>query len=89
MQETEEIRALLSVRQVLVRERVAHVNELKDMQSRAVVPQMAIKHIKSMIAALEAKGKEIRSEIEALLPKEGEAGQACASVGQASCATMR
>ena len=78
--ESEEIRALLSVRQVVVRERVAHINELKDMKSRAFAPQKAIMHLESMIALLEAKEREIRAEIKELLPKEGEAGQACACV---------
>jgi transposase len=78
--EAEEIRALLSVRQLLIREKVAHVNELKDMRCRATPPTMAIKHIESMIQELELREAEIRGEIEALLPKSGETGQACASV---------
>jgi len=78
--EMEQVRALLSVRQLVVREKVALTNELRDMKCRAFSPQKAIKHIEEMIVDLEAKERKIREEIEGLLPKEGDAGQACACV---------
>lgn len=78
--DVEEIRALLSVRQVLVREKVAHMNELKDMKLRAHQPLKAIGFLQEAIAELERREKEIRKEIETLLPSKNEEGQACTCV---------
>jgi len=78
--EVEELRALMSVRQVLVRERVAHTNELKDMKLRAYQPSRAIEILEQAIKDLKRKEQEIRKKMEELLPTENTEGQVCTCV---------
>lgn len=78
--EAQSLKALLVLRESVIRQRVVNSNALKDLQCRAFVPKTVETMLQRLIESLREQEDELTQTIASLLPKEGAAGQACAAL---------